>query len=666
MYHSIGIQTIHNESIRSKVKRLVSSVKAVIETRKSSRVKQIEKEQKISAQLNQLFEVTQNEALLSFEKREFLLDQRTVREKLVSNFHLRFISRNLPSTSNQIQQSMMSSLPSTSNQSRSNANEIANAFDSENDESDDSASTMDFDDSPDFVPSGRDVTIKTPLNHDEIQNLSKCGGSYRTMEKVLSIGIKAAGGDPNQFSISKAALWGQLSKFRASEKSAIQEKISSSNEKVLIHFDEKDMPKINQKHIGKDSRLVVVSHTQTNDFALGLPILESKTADSITNEIVGLCENHDLLNRVIGIVCDTTSTNTGENTGVCVRFQDELERDLLNILCRHHVYEVHLSRAFRSTFGQIEATTVTIFDQLKLEWPQIKEYGYRYRPCDPEMLNLRRLRALYHDARDTLTAHSKSKFIRDDYAELNDLCLKFLGIETEKQFMVPGSVSKARWMAKGLYAIKMYLFRDQLDLDEEFEAGLLEFSLFVVLVYTKFWNRSSVAVDAAVNDLSMLKDLEKFAYHNEPLANAVFESFQNHLWYLGEELVVMSIFSDKVSAKDKNRMRLQLLADDLPDRNENSIRLKDYNENMELPELVTARSRFLFSILDIDLSFCAKTAEIWNRDASYKRAKKLIEELIVVVNDSAERALGRADTIIKNQKARSELRFQEMFLSSFS
>lgn len=372
------------------------------------------------------------------------------------------------------------------------------------------------------------------------------------------------------------------------------------------------------------------------------------------------------MNRVVGIVCDTTATNTGEVGGVCVCLQDDLKRDLLNILCRHHIYEVHLSHAFRSIFGYIEAPTETVFDRLKSDWSQISEDGYQYRPCNQAILDLRRLRALYNDAVATLIAHSKSKSIRDDYAELNDLCLKFLGIETKKQFMVPGSVSKARWMGKAIYAIKIYLFRDQFDLNEQFESQLLEFCLFVALVYCKYWNRSSIAFDAAVNDLSMLKDLEIFAYHNEDLANVVLESFQNHLWYLGEELVVLAVFSNKVSMEDKNNMRLQLLAEDLPERNQNSIRLKDYEQNMKLPDLVTARSRFLFSILDIDMSFCAKPAESWSRNAGYRSAKKLIQELIVVVNDSAERALGRADTIIKKQKARSELRSQEMFSSSFS
>lgn len=435
---------------------------------------------------------------------------------------------------------------------------------------------------------------------------------------------------------------------------------------VLIHFDEKKFAKINQRHIGKDSRTVVLCHTQSNDFVLGLPILEDGTAETITNEIVGLCENHGLQNRVIGLSCDTTAVNTGEWGGVLVKLEEAVERDVLNILCRHHVHEVLLSAAFTSTFGSVEAPTIQIFDELKSEWWRIREGGYRYRPCIQEILESQHLGDLYRNARDKLLTHSNSSFIRDDYAELNDLCLKFLGIRTNKTFMVPGSVSKARWMAKAIYAIKMYLFRDDLDLDEDFLTQILEFCLFTVIVYCKYWNRCTDAFNEAVNDLSLLRDLRTYAEHNEPIANSVLNSFQNHLWYLGEELVVMSIFSDKVSTHEKNNMRLRLRSNVLPPRNENSIRLKYYQDDMVLSDLITERSYFLFSILEIDTSFCEKPAETWSRNTSYRNAKKLVQKLIVVVNDSAERALGRADIIIRNQKARSEARFQNMFLSLYS
>lgn len=234
VYDSAGIPTIQYESIRSKVKRLVRSLKGIIETRKCNREKQIQKELEMFAKLKELFEVSQNEALLSPEQREFLADQRTVRQGLVSSFHIGFnlMYQNSTSTSNQAR---LQSDPSTSNQIHSQpdstVNEFADTLDSDNSEFDDSTSTLDDDGSPDFVPSDtrRVKNIKMPLDRSDLKELSKCGGSYRILEKVLSIGIKAAGGDPSQYSISKTTLCGELSDIRSSETSKIMEKASSCN-----------------------------------------------------------------------------------------------------------------------------------------------------------------------------------------------------------------------------------------------------------------------------------------------------------------------------------------------------------------------------------------------------------------------------------------------------
>lgn len=272
----------------------------------------------------------------------------------------------------------------------------------------------------------------------------------------------------------------------------------------------------------------------------------------------------------------------------------------------------------------------------------------------------------YENGIELLQNHAKSKSIRDDYAELTDLCLKFLGVKTVKSFMVPGAVSKSRWMAKAIYAVKMYLFRDELQLEEGFQEQLLEFSLFVVLVYSKHWNRCTNAIDAPVNDLQLIKELKEYANHNEAIANAVWNSFKNHLWYLGEELVILSLFSDKVSIEDKNRMRLQVTSNQYPDRNNNSLKLRDYVEGMELPDLVTERSRFFFSVLNLETDFLLQNAATWDRNKAYKKNRILIKDWIVVVNDLAERALGKADQIIQNQRARSEKRFQDLFLSLYS
>lgn len=203
-----------------------------------------------------------------------------------------------------------------------------------------------------------------------------------------------------------------------------------------------------------------------------------------------------------------------------------------------------------AALGVSEAPTINKFDLLREEWPGIKRRGFQYDPCEEDVLNSQQLQDLYDDARKTLLNHAMSAHIRDDYAELTDLCLKFFGIRTKKSFMVPGSISRARWMAKAIYGMKMYLFRRELDLEPSFEMNLLQFSLFVALVYCKYWNRCTKAFDAPINDLMLIADLQKYSIENEIIANSVLTTLFNHLWYLGEELIVLSVFSEKVSIED--------------------------------------------------------------------------------------------------------------------
>lgn len=650
IYTCAGIPTIHYESIRTKVKRLVELVKSIIETRKSQNKRQVEKELSFFEGIVKLFEVTKNEDILQDVQQNFLADQRSIRRTLVSGINIDPNFSNFASTSVHMENSPQHS--------------TSNEYDEMSDSDVDQTEPIDYDNSPDFVPESAGRRIK--LCDASIKELSKCGGSYRVIEKALAIGITAAGGRPNDYAISKSSLCGQINSLRSTAKCENLVDVASSDDKVILHFDGKKFAKINAKHVGIDSRMVVVCHTKARDVALGLPILESTEARSYTDKLIELCDEYNLTGRVVGLVCDTTIVNTGEFGGVCALFEDETETECLNIMCRRHIRELNLGCAMKSALGVIDAPTITIFDQVKDHWTRIKEHGYQYKPCHQSILNAPELRLLYEDAKITLMGHAQSKQIRDDYSELVDLCLKFFGIKTNKSFMVPGSISKARWMAKAIYGFKMYLFRDELDLEEDFEDDLLQFVLFVSIIYCKHWNRCSNVFDAPSNDLLLIAELKEYSNYNELIAIPVLNNFLNHLWYLGEELVVLALFSDKVTDEDKNRMRIKLTSKIYPTRGDNSLRLKDYIEGMQLPDCVSERSRFLFSILEIDLSFMNEDAETWKSNVGFKKAKQFIARLIVTVNDTAERALGKANNIVKNQKARSEARFQNMFLASYS
>ena len=58
---------------------------------------------------------------------------------------------------------------------------------------------------------------------------------------------------------------------------------------------------------------------------------------------------------------------------------------------------------------------------------------------------------------------SKKKHPRDDYRELLELTMIFLGGIPKKGILlcIERAVSHARWMAKVIYVFKIYLFQDQ-------------------------------------------------------------------------------------------------------------------------------------------------------------------------------------------------------------
>src|ERR1051325_12227312 len=129
---------------------------------------------------------------------------------------------------------------------------------------------------------------------------------------------------------------------------------------------------------------------------------------------------------------------------------------------------------------------------------------------------------------------------RDDYHELLQLWIVILGnVQPGGQmisFRQPGALHRARWMAKQIYTIKIYLFHEQFSLTARELKGLLDFILFIVQVYLKAWFQAPVGIQAPRIDLQLLKDIQTYKSVYEDVATAVLEKYLNHQWYLSEEL----------------------------------------------------------------------------------------------------------------------------------
>ena len=147
--------------------------------------------------------------------------------------------------------------------------------------------------------------------------------------------------------------------------------------------------------------------------------------------------------------------------------------------------------------------------------------------------------------------------------ELPTLALLLLGVKPPFPFsyMKPGPSHKARFMAFCLHCLKMLLFIRQLDLDEWTwtREGLVRLGMFFVLIYIPYFLKASIGADAALNDLSLFKQLVDYIDEDGPIATAALEVLSRHGWYTAEETVIFSLFSNRLSNDQKSRVAARIL-----------------------------------------------------------------------------------------------------------
>lgn len=533
----------------------------------------------------------------------------------------------------------------------------------------DDSNDSDPDDSdPDYNPDCVSSHDKMPIAASLLTEISDSRGSYRLSENLLNVGVRINGGNPNMYGISKSNLWSKIIQLRASQKNELLSSLAAGTCKIVLQFDGKSCTKLNERHVGTEERLIILCHTEMGDIPLGFFIVESKSGRNCANQILKSLAEYNLSNRVVGLVCDTESSNTGILNGTCALLEKDLNQLLFHLMCRHHVKEIQLRDVFFEVFGRAQGANIDTFDVLIENWGNIKNARFAYSSINYEkIMENPLLQRLCEETIDLIGQHAQSKKIRDDYSEVNDLVLKFLGVRNGVPFKVVGATNNARWMARILYAFKTYLFREELNLHEDFIDSIERFCLFVSLIYLKHWNRCSNAVDAPHNDLQLLKELEEYMEIDREIATVALAAHDRHLWYLSDELVVLGLFSDKVPIEVKLDMANKIVQHS-EDRTENSIRhtaqIPDI-KNIQLDHFISARSFFLFERMQLNADFLNEHPEDWIESNSFKAAKQAITRLIIVVNDGAERAIQLGANTITNQRVQTETRLQEFIISSY-
>ncbi|ESN91269.1 hypothetical protein HELRODRAFT_182127 [Helobdella robusta] len=311
------------------------------------------------------------------------------------------------------------------------------------------------------------------------------------------------------------------------------------------------------------------------------------------------------------------------------------------------VHELIIGEVFTVLFGPSRGPNIGMFERFQAYWPNINQSNHK--PLDDDRMNHSLLQMMRSDIVPSLTCFfsADSSYIpREDYKELVELCLLVLSypMQTDGKyhFRVPGAYHMARWMAKVIYCLKMYLFRNEFKLTATETKSLTEFCLFATHIYVPAWMLCPIPSDAPVNDLQLLSRIEQYSENNKNVASAATKKLKNHLWYLGTEMIWLSLFSNKVANAEKQLIVEAMTAVD----SDWSVRGVKYPateleqvKSKPLHDLVSGTSRAALLSLGMDVAILRETEpDSWNDLPLFQKVANVVKSL-KVVNDTAERTV---------------------------
>lgn len=391
-------------------------------------------------------------------------------------------------------------------------------------------------------------------------------------------------------------------------------------------------------------RIAIVLSQETGVQLLGIPKIENGTGEVMAEAVFTALSNWNATNDIVAMSFDTTSSNSGQWNGAAVLLERKLNKNLLKLACRHHIYEVVLRAVFEEKLGKTTGPVVTMFKNFREQWSKIDQT--KFKPGIDDVIIKDRLDVAKSDIVTFCKEELKRGCARDDYKELLELTLIFLGeYNVEVRFRLPGSISHARWMAKAIYSLKIFMFASEFQLTKKEKDSLRDICSFIVKFYVKIWFQSTKPIQAPRLDLSFIKDLKAYASVDPDSSSAALIKFRTQSWYLSEELVTLSLFDTCVTDDEKRQIVERLNAQSEPNEESQMFRLIIPQLRMEsisewsLNDFITENSINMFTRYGISTEFLNLDPSEWHTNEKYKTAQEILSK-IQVTNDHAERGIG--------------------------
>ena len=407
---------------------------------------------------------------------------------------------------------------------------------------------------------------------------------------------------------------------------------------LVVHWDGKILPELT----GKTSvdRLPILTTGAGITQLLGVSKLSSGTAEATAAAVYNLLEHWNVTNKVKAMCFDITASNSGQKNGACVLLEGKNKQNLLHLACRHYIYELVLGSGFSVTIKYAASPDIQLFKRFQTKWPEMDHVKYRTALDDVHTKEC--MSEFREECIATALEHLANQQPRDDYRELLEISIIFLASIPPRgvHILAPGAFHKARWMAKAIYAIKIWMFAEQFSLTKAEKSGIAELALFVAVLYVKAWFQIPLPVSSPLNDLQFLMFLNRYENINKNIATVTLQKFCAHLRYLGEELCALALFDRRVSVDEKSKIVLAMqgkIVNENPPKRA-TINVKTDVSSLHLQQFVTNNTKLFFKKLDLPTDFFNISPERWDTNESYLIAARVANSL-QVVNDTAERAV---------------------------
>ncbi|GBM95461.1 hypothetical protein AVEN_55006-1 [Araneus ventricosus] len=354
--------------------------------------------------------------------------------------------------------------------------------------------------------------------------------SQRSADFILEAIAESLGYNIDESAINRNTIQRYREDFRKTEATRIKELFKENEPSFICDMDNKLLPALNVRGL-KSERLPIIVAYKDEEKLLGLPKLENSSGKEQAMAVWNVLKDWGLEDKAQILCSDTTSSNTGRINGAITFLELYADREMTYFPCRHHIYELVLRSVFEYELNEVTSSPdVAFFKKIREKWNNMEKENY--------MDGYKYLNAICSESEilsnvNYLSNALKNKKLKNDYMELVELCIVFIGRNSDSTIKIrpPGALHHARWMAKAIYSFKIFLFRQQLSLKMSEVNGLKNICLFLVTVYVKSWLESSSAIGAALNDLMFLKKLKKYESINQGFSSIALKKFCNHLWY---------------------------------------------------------------------------------------------------------------------------------------